>query len=110
MVHFVDTDPRPLPQRITLAAEGKTALVLRAYRREAEETLIEDARLLESLGAREYMEVKVTKGTIRLRNGGVIWYLGGPRDYLEERVRGMQVQHVDGGDLLREHLAEMLVR
>lgn len=85
-----------MPERIRLAVEGKRCLVLRYTDREARDALDADRRLIEDAGTHEAVtEVKTGAGYRRITfaSGGRIEYMGG--DGLDERVRGMRVDHLD---------------
>jgi len=100
-----------LPQRLTLATMGRSALCLFPLRSVARDQLDDDTWLMHELGFGEYVERRV-EPTMQLRfpSGGRITYLHGDRRFLEERMRGMSVALVEGADLVDEHLVHIITR
>lgn len=106
--------PTPiLPRRIIVALTGKRALYLAPHGRIADEQAVADARTLLDLGFRsdEFTVERVAgRARVTVKAAGAILYLGGPRDRLEERIRGMSVAHLDGRDLIDPFAADLIVR
>jgi hypothetical protein len=102
----------PLSNRLRLALMTPSfrALVLYSYQRDALRALEQDARTLVTLGFEPLMTVNTAVGRIKLANGSFILYIGGEGRYLERRVRGMAVDHLDHGELLPEFERTMIVR
>ena len=101
-----------VPRRLEGAIHnaGFKALVLRDTHRDALEVLRADARRIASLGLEDLMTVSQSFMKITLANGSKIIYIGDQTPRLEDRVRGMQVDHIDGEHLIDHRIAAIITR
>ena len=101
-----------VPRRLEGAIHnaGFRALVLRPTMREASALLDADARWLHESGFGELVRVRPANRTIEFKSSSRIWYFGGDRDFLEDRMRGMLVDHIDGEHLIDHRIAALIKR